>query len=99
MLFALACLMPLTALSACGPQRGNLQGPGDFDPPPAPEVRHPLHRADMRPGDAPATWAPVGQDPSGTLVRPRDPAVERGRPAWEQRRGAVGAPDGLRGLF
>ena len=84
-------------LAACS--GGNLSQPRQAVSYATPSVARPYHDPQAQPGDVPAVWlAPVG-DMRGTIVRLRDPRVERDFPdydnaPWLAGRRSANAPDG-----
>lgn len=84
-----AFVLPLTA---CG--GGNLKSVRDYNAPPAPPVKHPLYDPYAAHGEANATWTPPVWDRDGTIVKPADPGVTWGRPAYESAPWATGAGGG-----
>lgn len=79
-------------LAACG--GGNLKSARDYNAPAAPPVRHPYYDPYTPYGRANATWTPLVWNRDGTIVKPGDPGVERGRPAYESAPWATGAAGG-----
>lgn len=79
-------------LAACG--GANLKSAGAQKGSPAPPVEHPYYDPYMPHGRANATWVPPVWDRVGTVVKPADPGVERGRPAYEMAPWATGAAGG-----
>lgn len=75
-------ILALLALSACS-NNGNLTSSQDLHGPTPPPIRDPYFRPNAPPGTVPATWNPPVWDEHGTIVRPRDPRVEMGRPDYD----------------
>lgn len=76
-------------LAACG--GGNLKSARDYSAPAAPPVKHPYYDPYAPYGEANARWTPPVWNRDGTVVKPYDPGVERGRPAYENAPWATGA--------
>ena len=81
--------MLTASLSACS--SGNVKSARDYNAPAAPPIQHPLYDPTMPYGTANATWAAPIYNRAGTIVRPSDPGVDQGRPAYEQAPWATGA--------
>ena len=80
------------SLAACG--GGNIESARDYGAPAAPSVKHPYYDPYAPYGRANATWTPPVWNRDGTIVKPGDPGVERGRPAYESAPWATGAAGG-----
>lgn len=93
---AAACLLALAACSG-----GNLRGGRAIreSGPPPPPIANPHFDPYATPGSVPVVWVAPVQDRIGTIVRPRDPIVERdhvdhARAPWAPGRGNPAAPPG-----
>jgi hypothetical protein len=91
-IFFLAGLLIL-GLAACSTPP-NVKSANDYDAPAAPAVKYPLYDPYAAYGQANATWRPPVINRAGTIVRPSDPSVEQGRPAYEHAQWATGAAGG-----
>lgn len=81
-----------TSLAACS--SGNIKSAKDYNAPAAPTVRHPYYNPYVPYGQANATWTPPVWNRNGTVVKPYDPGVEKGRPPHESASWATGAAGG-----
>ena len=84
----------LLSLFATACSSGNLRSARDFSAPVAPLVQHPYYNPYAPYGQANATWTPTVWDREGSIVKPFDPSVERGRPPYEAAFWATGASGG-----
>ena len=80
------------SLAACS--SGNIKSARDYNAPAASPVRQPYYDPYAPYGQANATWTPPVWNRDGTIVKPYDPGVERGRPHYESASWATGAAGG-----
>ena len=84
-----ALLLPLAACSG-----GNIKSARDYKAPAAPPIRDAYYDPYAPYGSANATWAAPVWNRDGTIVKPYDRGVERGRPYYEGAPWATGAGGG-----
>lgn len=84
-------LIAALAASLAGCSKGNIKSARDYDAPAAPPVRDALYNPYTSYGSANATWTPPVWNRDGTVTKPYDPSVERGRPLYERAPWAIGA--------
>ena len=94
MFFAHYASAILLAISVTACSGGNLKSARDYNAPPAPLVRHPYYNPYAPYGQANATWTPDVWNRDGTIVKPWDPSVEKGRQPYESAPWATGAGGG-----
>lgn len=85
-----ALIVALAAtLAACN--SGNIKSARSYNAPAVPPIRDPLYNPYAAYGSANATWTPPVWNRDGTVTKPYDPSVERGRPLYERAPWVIGA--------